>query len=146
VPALFLRAMSQLVCTGMYVNLANMLRHSVGAQLGNSCSQTRLFQSEKGLLIRRKFLGPMNRTWDDLVCKTVLLTQWISSLGGFLSENIFVAHTRLNGLPPSDNTRSVEAKQLDDGIGDTFVSVGRTSEVQTLVLNNASESARTYRG
>jgi hypothetical protein len=88
----------------------------------------------------------MNRTWDDLVCKTVLLTQWISSLGGFLSENIFVEHTRLNGLPPSDNTRSVEAKQLDDGIGDTFVSVGRTSEVQTLVLNNASESARTYRG
>src|SRR5580704_17831803 len=48
---------------------------------------------------------------------------------GFLSENLFVAHTRLNRLRRSNNTRSVEAKQLDDGIGDTLVAARATSGV-----------------
>src|SRR6267143_7214097 len=42
---------------------------------------------------------------------------------------LFVAHTRLNRLRLSDNTRSVKAKQLDDGIGDTLVAVRATSGV-----------------
>src|SRR6267378_7865496 len=48
---------------------------------------------------------------------------------GFLSENLFVAHTRLNRLPRTNNTRSVKAKQLDDGIGDTLVAVRATCGV-----------------
>jgi hypothetical protein len=48
---------------------------------------------------------------------------------GFLSENLFVALTRLNRLPRSHNTRTVEAKQLDDGIGDTLVAVMAMSGV-----------------
>ena len=45
---------------------------------------------------------------------------------GFLSENRFVARTRLNRLRPSNNTRSVEAKHLDEGIGDTDEGIGDT--------------------
>src|SRR6266852_1314029 len=42
---------------------------------------------------------------------------------------LFGAHTRLKRLRLSDNTRSVKAKQLDDGIGDTLVAVRATSGV-----------------
>jgi hypothetical protein len=44
------------------VNFAIVLRHPVGAQLGHSCSQTRLFRPEYGLRIRRKLLDPNNKT------------------------------------------------------------------------------------
>jgi hypothetical protein len=48
----------------------------------------------------------------------------------------------LSHLPRSDHTRSVEAKQLDEGIVDTFVSVGVKNGAHTSVSISASDSAR----
>jgi hypothetical protein len=45
-------------------------------------------------------------------------------------------------LPRSDHTRSVEAKQLDEGIVDTFVSVGVKNGAHTSVSISVSDSAR----
>src|SRR5882762_607069 len=48
----------------------------------------------------------------------------------------------LSHLPRSHHTRSVEAKQLDEGIGDTFVSVAVKNGAHTSVSISASDSAR----
>jgi hypothetical protein len=48
----------------------------------------------------------------------------------------------VSNLPRSDHTRSVEAKQLDEGIVDTFVSVGLKNGAHTSVSISASDSSR----
>jgi len=48
----------------------------------------------------------------------------------------------LSHLPRTHHTRSVEAKQLDEGIVDTFVSVGVKNGVHTSVSISASDGGR----
>jgi hypothetical protein len=51
----------------------------------------------------------------------------------------------LSHLPRSDHTRSVEAKQLDEGIVDTFVSVGVKNGAHTSVSISASDGTQIHR-
>lgn len=51
----------------------------------------------------------------------------------------------MSHLPRTDHTRSVEAKQLDEGIVGTFASVGVTNGAHTSVSISASDSARILR-
>jgi hypothetical protein len=57
-------------------------------------------------------------------------------------HNSLLRKVVLSRLPRNDHTRSVEAKQLDEGIVDTFVSVGVKNGAHTSVSSSASDSAR----
>jgi hypothetical protein len=68
---------------------------------------------------------------------TLRASQSIPFLDNSPLRNVVLSH-----LPRSDHTRSVEAKQLDEGIVDTFVSVGVKNGARTSVSISASDSAR----
>jgi hypothetical protein len=62
-----------------------------------------------------------------------------------LLNNSSLRKVEVSNLPRSDHTRRVEAKQLDEGIVDTFVSVGLKSGAHTSVSLSASDSSRIAR-
>jgi hypothetical protein len=92
-----------------------------------------VFDTSKLLLLTG--LLDLNRCW----WRTVLLREpsLIPLLKNSSSRNL-----RSSRLPPSDHTRRVEARQLDEGIVDTFVSVGVKNGAHTSVSISASDSAR----
>jgi hypothetical protein len=56
-----------------------------------------------------------------------------------LLNNSPLRKVEVSHLPRSDHTRSVEAKQLDKGIVDTFVSVGLKNAAHTSVSISACQ-------